>query len=269
MSDKDFKLKSSSEGFDSRTKDIFANIDSLASKSASNKQEKSEERQPRNNRDFDSRNRNSDTRNRDSDSRNGDFDLRDSLNRKRTEEFKGRESIFRSPNESGWPPARSRHDRKRPHGNPRGPRRTPDHVVNPNKYTKYDLSDVSKDQMSDRSNSRAAFDFLRQMKERKKDETDSDEDKNKNEDLETKKVSFKKPSTFKKPSNPKESSSTSAVQDGHKRIMPECIVGQKAKLKSNVKSDDSFSKTSEKPKIKKSSKTISLSHLDEEDEESD
>ena len=58
MSDKDFKLKSSSEGFDSRTKDIFANIDSLASKSASNKtekQEKTEERQPRNNRDFDGR----------------------------------------------------------------------------------------------------------------------------------------------------------------------------------------------------------------------
>ena len=109
MSDKDFKLKSSSEGFDSRTKDIFANIDSLASKSASNKpekQEKTEERQPRNNR---------------------DFDAREVLNRKRTEEFKGRESIFRSPNESGWPPARSRndspsrsrHDRKRPHGNPR------------------------------------------------------------------------------------------------------------------------------------------------------
>ena len=40
MSDKDFKLKSSSEGFDSRTKDIFANIDSLASAAASTKQEK-------------------------------------------------------------------------------------------------------------------------------------------------------------------------------------------------------------------------------------
>ena len=99
MSDKDFKLKSSSEGFDSRSKDIFANIDSLASASKQpSKQEKSEEKQPRN-RD----------RSRDEVS-----------NRQKTEEFKGRESIFRSPNESGWPPARSRHDRKRQyHGNSR------------------------------------------------------------------------------------------------------------------------------------------------------
>ena len=64
--------------------------------------EKFEERQPRNIRD------NSDSR---------FYDARN--NRNRTEDFKGRESIFRSPNESGWPPARSRHDRKRPHGNPR------------------------------------------------------------------------------------------------------------------------------------------------------
>jgi len=257
MSDKDFKLKSSSEEFDSRKKDIFANIDSLASKSASKqpeKQEKSEERQPRNNRDSDSR----------------DSEVR---NKNRTEDFKGRESIFRSPNESGWPPARSRHDRKRPHGNPRGPKRTPDHEVNPNKYTKYDLSDVSKDDLSDRSNSRAAFDFLRQLKDRKKEEDDSNSDQDE-QDFETRKVSFKKPFNFKKPSNPgspKAESTSSAVQDGNKRIMPECVVGQKSKPKSIAKSDDS-SKTSEKSKIKKSSKskTISLSHLDEEeDDESD
>ena len=138
--------------------------------------------------------------------------------------------------------------------------------MNPSKYKKYDLSDVSKDQLSDRSNSRAAFDFLRQLKDRKKEESDSNENKNE-KDLETRKVSFKKPSTFKKPSIPKESSS-SAVQDGHKRIMPECVVGRKSKPKTVVKSDDS-SKTSEKSKVKKSSKTISLSHLDEDDEESE
>merc|ERR1712110_312544 len=169
-----------------------------------------------------------------------------------TEEFKNCESIFRTPNESGWPPTRSRHDRKRPHHgnrNQHGSRRTPDHVVNPNKYKKYDLSDVSKDQLSDRSNSRAAFDFLRQLKDRKNSEE--------------RKVSFKKPSTFKKPSV-ESTSKPSAVQDGHKRILPEYEFGQKAK-KSVVKSD----KTSEKSKIKSPSKTISLSHLDEEDEDSD
>ena len=133
--------------------------------------------------------------------------------------------------------------------------------MNPNKYKKYDLSDVSKDQLSDRSNSRAAFDFLRQLKDRKNDD---ESDKNPAENSEERKVWFKKPSTFKKPSV-ESTSKPSAVQDGHKRILPECVVGQKAKSKSVVKLSD---KTSEKSKIK-SSKTISLSHLDEEDEDSD
>jgi len=246
MSDKDFKLKSSSEGFDTRTKDIFANIDSLAS--TSKKQQNSEEqKQPR--------------KRITAPSPPPEDNCRDS-DKKRTEEFKNCESIFRTPNESGWPPARSRHDRKRPHhGNQRGPRRTPDHVVNPNKYKKYDLSDVSKDQLSDRSNSRAAFDFLRQLKDRKNDD---ESDENPTESSEERKVSFKKPSTFKKPPSVESTSKPSAVQDGHKRILPEYELGQKAK-KSVVKLSD---KTSEKSKIK-SSKTISLSHLDEEDEDSD
>jgi len=246
MSDKDFKLKSSSEGFDTRTKDIFANIDSLAS--TSKKQQNSEEqKQPR--------------KRITAPSPPPEDNCRDS-DKKRTEEFKNCESIFRTPNESGWPPARSRHDRKRPHhGNQRGPRRTPDHVVNPNKYKKYDLSDVSKDQLSDRSNSRAAFDFLRQLKDRKNNDESNE---NPAENSEERKVSFKKPSTFKKPPSVESTSKpSSAVQDGHKRILPEYEFGQKAK-KSVVKLSD---KTSEKSKIKSPSKTISLSHLDDEDEE--
>lgn len=133
--------------------------------------------------------------------------------------------------------------------------------MNPNKYKKYDLSDVSKDQLSDRSNSRAAFDFLRQLKDRKNNDESNE---NPAENSEERKVSFKKPSTFKKPPSVESTSKPSAVQDGHKRILPEYEFGQKAK-KSVVKSD----KTSEKSKIKSPSKTISLSHLDEEDEDSD
>ena len=148
-----------------------------------------------------------------------------------------------------------------------GPRRTPDHVVNPNKYKKYDLSDVSKDQLSDRSNSRAAFDFLRQLKDRQNDDLESNEENPAESSEEERKVSFKKPSTFKKPPSVESTSKPSAaVQDGHKRILPEYEFGQKAK-KSVVKLSD---KTSEKSgKIKSPSKTISLSHLDEEDEDSD
>ena len=89
--------------------------------------------------------------------------------------------------------------------------------MNPNKYKKYDLSDVSKDQLSDRSNSRAAFDFLRQLKDRKNNDESNE---NPAENSEERKVSFKKPSTFKKPSSVESTSKpSSAVQDGHKRIL--------------------------------------------------
>ena len=107
MSDKDFKLKSSSEGFDTRTKDIFANIDSLASTSKKQQNSEEQQKQPRKRITAPS------PPPEDNSSRSSD-------QKKRTEEFKNCESIFRTPNESGWPPARSRHDRKRPHhGNQR------------------------------------------------------------------------------------------------------------------------------------------------------
>ena len=139
--------------------------------------------------------------------------------------------------------------------------------MNPNKYKKYDLSDVSKDQLSDRSNSRAAFDFLRQLKDRQNDDLESNEENPAESSEEERKVSFKKPSTFKKPPSVESTSKPSAaVQDGHKRILPEYEFGQKAK-KSVVKLSDKTS--SEKSGKIKPSKTISLSHLDEEDEDSD
>merc|ERR1711997_828420 len=174
--------------------------------------------------------------------------------KKRTEEFKNCESIFRTPNESGWPPTRSRHDRKRPHHgnrNQRGSRRTPDHVVNPNKYKKYDLSDVSKDQLSDRSNSRAAFDFLRQLKDRKNDDDDQEE--------KGRKVSFKQPPSKKSIDQEASTSSSNVVRDGTKRVMPECVVGQKRTLMKNT------NKKSDHPR--KSSKQVSLSHLDDDEDD--
>merc|ERR1712203_510349 len=146
----------------------MGNIDSLASTSKKQQNSEEKQKQPRKRITAPS------PPPQDSSSRNSD-------QKKRTEEFKNCESIFRTPNESGWPPARSRHDRKRPHHgnrNQRGSRRTPDHVVNPNKYKKYDLSDVSKDQLKDRKNN-------------------DESNENPAENSEERKVSFKKPSTFK------------------------------------------------------------------------
>ncbi len=83
-----------------------------------------------------------------------------------TSEFRGRESIFRVKDSDGFSvPRRPDLQRYQPGrgNNFRGGVRTPDHVRNPRKYTKYTLADV--DDISDRSNARAAFEFLRQQQE--------------------------------------------------------------------------------------------------------
>merc|ERR1711915_415484 len=48
--------------------------------------------------------------------------------------------------------------------------KVPDFVKNPKKYTKYSLEDVP--ELSDRANSAAAFDFLKQLKEKNNEESE-------------------------------------------------------------------------------------------------
>ena len=246
-----FKLSAdSNEGFSNRSKDIFAGIDNLAAKSK--QKDKSEEK---------------------SDSITTDSNATTTAD-KVTQDFKGRESIFRSPNESGWPPKSSKyHPRGRNEGRghsgrrPPPPRRrgpkTPDHMINPSKYTKYSLSDVSKDQMSDKSNTRAAFDFLRELKDRKDHKYDEDSSIKEQDSSSSHKVTFKKPiRNHQEHGQP--STSGNVVRDGVKRVMPECVVGQKRSK------DKDRQRTSEEPKNKKPKKgLVSLSHLDDdEDDES-
>ena len=157
--DQPYQLQSTSSGFQSRSKDIFANLDSIAdnkSKIANSPKNRSRSRSPPTSRNDDRRNE-----------------------KRYSKEFKGRESIFRTPNESGWPPSRSDFRSGHKSGRnfrPNSRKFVPDHVKNPGNYTKYDLSDVSRDQMSDRSNTRAAFDFLRELKDRKEDDDISQDD---------------------------------------------------------------------------------------------
>jgi len=236
-----FKLNSDSQ-FSDRSQSVFGSIDDIASK-ANNKL---------------SKDRKKDT---------SSEDFNEDERKKTTQDFKGRESIFRSPNESGWPPSSGRghrrSDNSRRHRQdhhrhrPRPPRKVPDHIVNPDKYTKYDLSDVSKDQMSDRSNTRAAFDFLAEMKDRQIDKSaDSSKD---DQNADSSKVTFKKPvRQMQKTST--SGSSSNVVKDGVKRVMPECVVGQK-------RSKDPVRKNSNKKA--KSQSQISLSHLDEDEESCD
>ncbi|XP_065222963.1 uncharacterized protein LOC135847391 [Planococcus citri] len=68
-----------------------------------------------------------------------------------TKPYRGKESIFKTPETP-----LSRLKTKNHHGKPRG------------KWTKYSLHDVSADDMSDTSNTRAAFSFLRELEDRKR-----------------------------------------------------------------------------------------------------
>ena len=240
--EKPYQLQSTSDGFQSRSKDIFANLDSIADTKSKIKRN--------DNDDYDEK-RQHQNRSRSPPSRD---------EKRYSKEFKGRESIFRTPNESGWPPSRS--DDRRPRSSQNrhrrgGPSKVPDHVINPKKYTKYDLSDVSKEQMTDRSNTRAAFDFLNQLKTRNENEDDE-----KCQEVDEGKISFKKP--IKKSNISSEASSSNVVKDGVKRVMPECVVGMKRSLE---KSKTEFSSTSKKSKSSKNK--IALSHLDDDEEDSD
>ena len=113
-----------------------------------------------------------------------------------TSAFKGRESLFRVPENEWKKPDKFAAFRNRPvkhyhHHHPggdnnRGGRKMPDFKKNPQKYTKYSLKDT--DLLNNKSNSQAAFSFLREMDERKR-KVDQDDD----EGDEKKKVVFKKP----------------------------------------------------------------------------
>lgn len=228
---KNFELKNSSTDFASRSKDIFSSIDDLAK----DKKKKSIAE--------------------DSSFKVPDAPVSESSRDDQyAQDFKGRESIFRDSNQSGWPVSsnnarpgsskrrfdhdRGRNDDSRGWNRNKRPRRAPDHVVNPNKYTKYSLSDVSKDQLSDKSNTKAAFDFLRQLKETN-DEKNGDKPGVDNRDQDGK-IVFKKPKKRIESAAESSGSSSSVVKDGVKRVMPECVVGQRKKSSKKITNSLAF-----------------------------
>lgn len=178
--------------------------------------------------------------------------------------FRGKESIFKRPE---GPAPRASH------------RNVPDYHKNPHKWKKYSLDDVSKDDMTEQSNTRAALSFLKELKARRltnKNEDGTDiEESNSVENNESKivfksrKVKITSDIQFKKPDNEAENINNAAVivdsEDkpifkSSKIIMPEYVVGQKQKKKSKK----------EKPQIKLDrSIQLKLDHLEELDEEED
>ncbi|KAJ3661795.1 hypothetical protein Zmor_006179 [Zophobas morio] len=135
-----------------------------------------------------------------------------------TKQFRGKESIFKVPQD------------------PVNYMRTiPDFKKNPHKWTKYSLADVKDEDMSDSSNTKTALSFLNELKSRSvEDMRDADE--------EPKKIVFKKftPETGSSKLEVKASFRSS------KRVMPEYVVGEKI----NKRKKNHNSGSSEGPQLK-------------------
>lgn len=162
--------------------------------------------------------------------------------RQDTRQFRGKESIFKRP--EAPPPARFL-------------RNLPDYRRNPQKWTKYTLSDVSQDDMSDQSNTAAAMSFLRELKANKESEQ-------MDMDTEVKAITFKKPSSFRPksvslPNNDLDDRFDTPSFRSSKLIMPEYVIGEKKTRKRST--------STSKPSGQKTSlKEIKLDHLVEDDE---
>ncbi|XP_065840897.1 U5 small nuclear ribonucleoprotein TSSC4-like [Oscarella lobularis] len=131
------------------------------------------------------------------------------------------------------PPPSSRPQRRREAAKRAKP--APDHVLHPDKWTKYSLDDVNV--CSDAQNSRAAFDFLAELRERKRKSTAAPGEDESKEDAS--KITFRK--------------AADRCTEANERP------GTKAKKK----------KAPNRSPTKMTSKEITLQHLQDEDEEED
>lgn len=131
---------------------------------------------------------------------------------------------------------------------------TPDYRKHPEKWTRYDLGDVTASDMSDRSNAQAAFAFLEERRKLREAEIKTDSDPN---EIDTK-VVFRKIESRTKQNVDKCKTSRFI---GGKLTMPEYVVGQTKPTHKKSRNKDKANMESSSS----SSSCISLSHLDEED----
>lgn len=164
-----------------------------------------------------------------------------SLRRVRSEmkQFKRKESIFTRP---VAPPPRFKS------------RGVPDYHRNPHKWIKYSLEDVSQEDMSDQSNTAAALSFLKEIRERKRQQGMAVEDKAPEH------ITFKQPKNKTKLISQHDAITRPSFRSS-KLIMPEYIVGM-GKKKDKKKHD----KHDHLPPNENITSEIKLQHLTEEDD---
>lgn len=231
------------EQFGGRVKDVFGNLGTgLVKTDAGPKDENQETKEIKANK----RPKYSDTASEQRRaSRERDEEKRDNTpvgDEKKRDDARGRHDTrdeFKKPSQNFRPKMKARS------------RYVPGHRKNPDKWTKYSLADV--DQMSDKSNTKAALDFLSQLRKEKRGEPEEEA-----ADL-GRKVVFKRKAEREESKDdgaPEEEGGSSGGFRGGVRVMPECEVGRRKEKIDKVK------------KTEKSNKVhLKLSHLDDEDEE--
>ncbi|XP_065088119.1 U5 small nuclear ribonucleoprotein TSSC4 [Ochlerotatus camptorhynchus] len=159
--------------------------------------------------------------------------------------FRGKESIFKRP--------------AAPISKCLPTSRVPDFKKNPEKWTKYSLEDVD---TSDRSNTAAAFSFLREMENKKQDQQDEEETSETSSGFKGKvkfNRSIKLKSKLEEDDEPPPTEQDKPKVKGSKVVMPEYVIGQKMKKSKTVKLGTVSSKRDR-------SKELKLDHLmDDED----
>lgn len=162
------------------------------------------------------------------------------------------------------------------HRQRRAPRVPPDHVLHPERYTKYSLADTPG--VSNQSNARAALDFLQEIRDRKgPGDTGNDDAPGPGRDR-SRTVTFRKPPSSSGHASGRTSSTTAlpakdavdplGAAGSSRRVLPEVKVGLKA-ARSRDHEDD-VKGSSKRPRLAASdvdsgtgvSKPMRLSHLD-------
>jgi hypothetical protein len=146
-------------------------------------------------------------------------------------------------------------------------RKRPDYQLRPNKWIKYSLKDTDD---SDYTNTRGAFEFLKEIEERKRQIQDGSAEDEASE--KSSKIQFNKSVKLK---NKREATETDPGQCsqkivGNKFVMPEYVVG-KIEKRSKASRTKDISTTKNTTKNTQNRKQMKLDHLfeDEEDEDED
>lgn len=168
------------------------------------------------------------------------------------------------------------------HRRSKRPARVPDHVRNPRKWTKYDLSDDGTNNSeyeglnSDQLNRRAAFEFLHQLRGKELESCDQETPPSGSRDGEKSQVTFKpkrqgishdvKQGPIHR--GPGDQTDKAHYQSGVLR-MPEYVVGSKQQRKHPLAKKTLSGGSEELNRTSTSTSSVRLSHLDtqEEDEE--